>query len=144
VLKCTRFLFTCDIQLSDGTCFKTWDQVQAEGRAMPWLLTGHGSSWLEESHREAQRWIKLSSLRFSTAVRTFFLSFHIAFEVENAEHIKYPRSTSVPLLFKRLSKKNGLPRLLRTALDQKSFEMMGCRNEERSGCFDQTMILLVI
>ena len=48
-----------DNQLSGGSCFKIWDQVQAEGRVMPWPLTGYGSLYLEENHQHVQKRMKL-------------------------------------------------------------------------------------
>ena len=89
----TRSSFTYDIQLSDGLCFKTWDQVQAEGRVMPWLRTGHGSSCLEENHQRAHSRMKLHSFTFSTRVRVYFCRFiWTASKFGNAEHIKYPKT----------------------------------------------------
>jgi hypothetical protein len=85
--------FTYNIQLSDGSCFKTWDQVQAEGQVMLWLRTGHGSSCLEGNHRWAHRWRKLQLFTFSTQVRSYHCDFiWTAPKFGNAEHIKYPKA----------------------------------------------------
>ena len=60
--------FTHNIQPSDGSCFKIWVQVQAEGRVMQWLLTGHGSSCSEENHQQVHRRMKLRLFTSSTQV----------------------------------------------------------------------------
>src|SRR6266403_865990 len=87
-----------NIQLSDGPHFRTWDQVQAEGGIMPWLLTGHGSLCLEEYYHHAYWWTKISLFTFSTQVRTFFCHFiWTAFNIENTERLDYlkPDSSAV-------------------------------------------------
>ena len=81
-----------EIQLSDGSCFKIWDQVQAEGRVMLWLLTGLGSLCSEENHQQAHSQMNLRKFTFSTQVCASFGHFlWAASKFENAEHIKYPK-----------------------------------------------------
>ncbi len=59
---------------------------------MPWLLTAHGSSCLEENQQQVYRRTKLHLFTFSTQVRISFLSFcWTAYRFVNTEHIKYPK-----------------------------------------------------
>ena len=93
MLNCMRSSFTYGIQLSDGLCSKTWDQVQAEGRDMRWLRTGHGSLCLEESHQWAHSQMNLHLFTSSTRVRTSFCFFiQTTSKFGSAEHIKYPKA----------------------------------------------------
>ena len=73
----THSSFTCNIQPSDGSRHKTWDQVQGEGEAVPWLRMGPGSLCLEDSHQRTHKRRKLRLFTFSTQVGTLFLSFHL-------------------------------------------------------------------
>ena len=75
MLNRMRSSFTYGIQLSDGSCSKTWDQVQAEGRVMQWLQTGHGSLCLEENHQWAHSQMNLHLFTSSTQVRASFCIF---------------------------------------------------------------------
>jgi hypothetical protein len=84
------------MQLSDGSCSKTWDQVQAEGRVMRWLRTGHGCSCLEENHQSAHSRMNLHLFMFWTQVRTSCHFIWIASKFGNAEHIKYPKADANP------------------------------------------------
>ena len=93
MLNRTRSSFTYDIQLSDGSCFKIWDQVQAEGRVMPWLPTGNGSLCLEENHQQVHRRMKLRLFTSLTQVCISPLLFYrTASKFVNPEHIKYPKT----------------------------------------------------
>src|SRR5713101_6854330 len=85
--------FTHNIQPSNGSCFKIWAQVQAEGWVMPWLLTGHGFSCLEENHQQVYRWMKLCLFTSLTQVCIPLCYFYrTAFKFVNPEHIKYPKA----------------------------------------------------
>ena len=84
------------MQLSDGSCSKTWDQVQAEGRVMRWLRTGHGCLCLEENHQLAHSRMNLRLFMFWTQVRTSCHFIWIASKFGSAEHIKYPKADANP------------------------------------------------
>ena len=88
--------FTYGIQLSDGSNSKTWDQVQAEGRVMRWLRTGHGCLCLVENHQSARSRMNLHLFMFWTQVRTSCHFIWIASKFGNAEHIKYPKADANP------------------------------------------------
>jgi len=85
--------FIHNIQPNGGSCFKIWAQVQAEGRVMPWLLTGHGSSCSEENHQRVHRRMKLHLFTSSTQVCIPLCYFYrTASKFVNPEHIKYPKA----------------------------------------------------
>jgi len=70
-------LFTCEMQHSDGSNFTTWGQVHVEGWLMPWLVTGHVSSYLEDIQISHSRMI-CPLFTFLTRVCAFVLSFHLS------------------------------------------------------------------
>ena len=65
------------MQRRHGSNFKTWGRIPVEGHAMPWLLTGHGSLFLEEYLQQATGRMRLPLFTFLTQVRTLVLSFRL-------------------------------------------------------------------
>ena len=82
MLNNMRSSFTYGMQLSDGSFSKTWDQVQAEGRVMRWLRTGHGCLCLEENHQSARSRMNLHLFMFWTQVRNSCHFIWIALSLE--------------------------------------------------------------
>ena len=72
----TATLLKCEMQRNDGSNFTTSGQVHLKGRLMPWLLTGHVSSCLEDIQMSHGR-MRFPLFTVLTPVCTFVLSLHL-------------------------------------------------------------------